>query len=284
MNIRFITVIMFVIFLVSCSNRGGGSTPSKSEVPDVADKPIVKRTLEELVNYEVGGHFGCDVRRIHGKDETGAAEFWVGRSTILPGGGAEYAYEDNPLEKVYYILEGEITVTDSEGVKYNVKKGETVSFKPFAGRSFVNESNKPTTMLVIINYPNEYERDNSADGISGKPIVKRTLEELVNYEVGGHFGCDVRRIHGKDETGAAEFWVGRSTILPGGGAEYAYEDNPLEKVYYILEGEITVTDSEGVKYNVKKGETVSFKPFAGRSFVNESNKPTTMLVIINYPS
>ncbi len=65
-------------------------------------------------------------------------------------------------------------------------------------------------------------------------MVKRTLEELVNYEVPGHFNCDVRRVHGKDETGAAEFWVGRSTILPGGGAEYGYEDNPFEKMYYLV--------------------------------------------------
>ncbi len=116
---------------------------------------MVKRTLEELVNYEVPGHFGCDVRRVHGKDETGAAEFWVGRSTILPGGGAEYGYEDNPFEKMYYVLEGEITVTDSEGKKYNVKKDESISFKPYEGRSFVNESNRPTIILVIFNYPKQ---------------------------------------------------------------------------------------------------------------------------------
>lgn len=66
----------------------------------------------------------------------------------------------------------------------------------------------------------------------GKEMVKRTVEELKAYEAPGHFGCTAMRIHGKEETGAAEFWIGVSTFLPGGGAEYAYEDNPLEKVYY----------------------------------------------------
>lgn len=46
------------------------------------------------------------------------------------GGGAEWAYEDNPLEKVYYILEGEMTVTDKDGKKYVLHKDESISFPP----------------------------------------------------------------------------------------------------------------------------------------------------------
>jgi quercetin dioxygenase-like cupin family protein len=91
--------------------------------------------------------------RIHGKEETGAEKFWMGLSTFLPGGGAEYAYEDNPLEKVYYVLEGEIVVTDKEGNRYEIHKNESISFAPNEGRYLINESNRPATMLVIINYP-----------------------------------------------------------------------------------------------------------------------------------
>ena len=92
--------------------------------------------------------------RIHGKEETGAEKFWVGVSTFLPGGGAEWAYEDNPLEKVYYVLEGEMTVTDKDGKKYVIHKNESISFPPNEGRGLKNESNLPARMLVIINYPN----------------------------------------------------------------------------------------------------------------------------------
>ena len=114
---------------------------------------MVKRTLEELKSYEAPGHFGMTAMRIHGKEETGARKFWVGLSTFLPGGGAEYAYEDNPLEKFYYVLEGELTVTDKDGKKYTIGKDETISFAPYEGRGLKNESNLPARMLVAINYP-----------------------------------------------------------------------------------------------------------------------------------
>lgn len=114
---------------------------------------MVHRKLEELKTYEAPGHFGMTAMRIHGKEETGAEKFWIGLSTFLPGGGAEYAYEDNPLEKVYYVMDGEITVKDKAGKTYVVKAGESISFAPNEGRYLGNESNLPARMLVIINYP-----------------------------------------------------------------------------------------------------------------------------------
>lgn len=114
---------------------------------------MIKRTLEELTTYEAPGHFGCCAMRVHGKDETGATKFWIGRSTFLPGGGAEYQYEDNPLEKVYYVLDGEITVIDKQGKVYAMHKDEAICFPPNEGRKLENRSNRPAIMLVIINYP-----------------------------------------------------------------------------------------------------------------------------------
>ena len=116
---------------------------------------MVKRSVEELKPYEAPGHFKMAAMRIHGKQETGAEKFWVGLSTLLPGGGAEYGYEDNPLEKFYYVLEGAINVTDKNQNVTVVHAGESISFKPFEGRAFVNATNRPAVMLVVINYPNE---------------------------------------------------------------------------------------------------------------------------------
>lgn len=115
---------------------------------------MFKRTLEELKAYDAPGHFKMTAMRIHGKEETGASKFWVGLSTFLPGGGAEYAYEDNPLEKFYYMIEGEMTVTDKAGSKYIIHAGESISFAPNEGRHLINDTNKPAVMLVAINYPN----------------------------------------------------------------------------------------------------------------------------------
>lgn len=115
---------------------------------------MIKRTPAELKAYDAPGHFGMTAMRIHGKEETGAEKFWMGISTFLPGGGAEYAYEDNPLEKVYYILEGEMTVTSAAGEKFVLRKDDSISFPPNEGRHLKNESNFPARMLVVINYPN----------------------------------------------------------------------------------------------------------------------------------
>ncbi|MDD3185508.1 MAG: cupin domain-containing protein [Anaerostipes sp.] len=114
---------------------------------------MVKRTLEELKTYEAPGHFGMTAMRIHGKEETGAEKFWIGLSTFLPGGGAEYAYNDNPLEKVYYVLEGAMTVKDDAGKEYVIHAGESISFPPNEGRYLDNKTNEVAKMLVIINYP-----------------------------------------------------------------------------------------------------------------------------------
>lgn len=115
---------------------------------------MIKRTPEELKSYDAPGHFGVTTMRIHGKEETGAENFWVGLSVFLPGGGAEYGYEDNPLEKVYYVLEGEMTVYDKDKKnKYVIHKDESISFPPNEGRYLINESNYPARMLVVINYP-----------------------------------------------------------------------------------------------------------------------------------
>lgn len=113
---------------------------------------MIKRSIKDLTEYDAPGHYKMTAMRYHGKDETGAEKFWVGLSTFLPGGGAEYAYEDNPLEKVYFVLDGEITIKSKDGEEFIVRKNESISFKPNEGRYLSNETNEPARMLVIINY------------------------------------------------------------------------------------------------------------------------------------
>lgn len=116
---------------------------------------MTKRTIAEVKSYAAPGHSGCTTMRIHGKEETGAEKFWIGISTFLPGGGAEYGYEDNPFEKVYHILEGQMVVTDKAGNRFVLEKGDTLTILPFEGRTLVNETNMPARMLVVFNYPEE---------------------------------------------------------------------------------------------------------------------------------
>ena len=72
-------------------------------------------------------------------------------SYFLPGGGAEWAYEDNPNEKVYVVLDGELTVKNkTEEVKLGPM--DSLYLAPNEGRQIINETNKTVTMMVIINY------------------------------------------------------------------------------------------------------------------------------------
>ena len=117
-------------------------------------------------------------------------------------------------------------------------------------------------------------------------MIKRTLDELEAYAAPGHFGMTAMRIAGKAETGNQKFWVGLSNFLPGGGAEWGYEDSPTEKVYYILEGEMTVytKKDKSEKIVVGPGEAITILPFEGREMVNEKNTVCKLLVIIDYPA
>jgi glyoxylate utilization-related uncharacterized protein len=110
-----------------------------------------KIQLDQVKPYEAPGHFKMVALRLSGKEETGAQKFWVGLSYFLPGGGAEYAYEDSPTEKFYFVLDGEITVK-TKREEITLRPWEGVYFPPNEGREIINKTNKPVTMLVAINY------------------------------------------------------------------------------------------------------------------------------------
>jgi glyoxylate utilization-related uncharacterized protein len=111
-----------------------------------------KVSLKDVKTYEAPGHFGMTAMRLIGKEETGTTKFWMGLSHFLPGGGAGWAYEDNPLEKVYFVLDGEVTVKNkSEEVV--LRKYDSLFLGPNEGRELMNKTNLPASMLVIVNTP-----------------------------------------------------------------------------------------------------------------------------------
>ena len=111
-----------------------------------------KVEVKDVKTYEAPGHFGMTAMRLIGTEETGAKKFWMGLSHFLPGGGAGWAYEDSPFEKIYFVLEGEITVkTKTEEVV--LRKWDSLFIGPNEGREIINHTNFPASMLVVINYP-----------------------------------------------------------------------------------------------------------------------------------
>jgi quercetin dioxygenase-like cupin family protein len=106
--------------------------------------------IEAARPYQAPRHLDMRALRLQGFDASPSESFWVGLSHFLPGGGAEP--EASPLEKVYVVLEGAITVITDDGEQ---ELGPLDSCHIAAGerRSIENRTNRPASMLVVMPYP-----------------------------------------------------------------------------------------------------------------------------------
>ena len=110
-----------------------------------------KVELKSVSAYNAPLHFDMKAMKLHGTEETGTKKFWMGMSHFLPGGGAEWAYENSPTEKVYFVLEGEIVVK-SKNEEFVLRKGDSIFIEPYEGREMINNTNEVATVLVTISY------------------------------------------------------------------------------------------------------------------------------------
>lgn len=110
---------------------------------------LVKR-FADAKPYAAPNHYDMRAVRLQGFEAGGPKNSWVGLSHFLPGGGA--GPDSSPLEKVYVLLAGEVTVTVGN---------ESVTLKPLDScyipggevREVKNLANAVATMLVIMPYP-----------------------------------------------------------------------------------------------------------------------------------
>ena len=112
---------------------------------------LVKR-FAEAKPYEAPNHFDMRALRLQGFESGGPTESWVGLSHFLPGGGA--GPDSSPLEKVYVVLTGELTIrVGAESVALGpldsccIPGGET--------REVKNLANQVATMIVVMPYPKD---------------------------------------------------------------------------------------------------------------------------------
>ena len=95
-------------------------------------------------------HVGVNSVRLQGKAESGLESFWIGLSHYLPGGGIEWSGEDSGEEKVYIVVEGELTVRGADG-EFVLGPLDSLYIGPNEGREVVNNGTKPAIMLVVVN-------------------------------------------------------------------------------------------------------------------------------------
>lgn len=106
--------------------------------------------FEDAKPYVAPNHFEMRSLRLQGFEEGGPAKFWAGLSHFLPGGGA--GPDVSPLEKVYVIVEGELTVKVN-GDEVVLRAMDSCCIPGGESREVRNHTNRVATMLVVMPYP-----------------------------------------------------------------------------------------------------------------------------------
>lgn len=101
---------------------------------------------EDAVTYDPAGHYDMRATRLHNPNDVGGS-ITLGLSHFLPGGGAEMGKA--PVELLYFVLEGEMTVTTDDGGVHVLRAGDSIHFSPEQGRESKNNGSVTAQMLVI---------------------------------------------------------------------------------------------------------------------------------------
>ncbi len=108
------------------------------------------RRFADARPYDAPNHRGVVGLRLQGFEPDGPRNQWVGLSQFLPGGGA--GPDATPFEKVYVVLEGEMTVIVGE-TSVVLGKYDSCTIAPGEIRELVNRRNDTCVMLVVIPCP-----------------------------------------------------------------------------------------------------------------------------------
>ena len=110
------------------------------------------KRFQDARPYEAPNHYGCHGLRLQGFEEGGPENQWIGFSQFLPGGGA--GPDSTPFEKVYVVLEGEMTVI-VDGQETVLGQYDSCTIAPNEVRTIENRRNDTCKMIVAIPYPPE---------------------------------------------------------------------------------------------------------------------------------
>ncbi len=108
------------------------------------------RRLKDALGYDAPNHFDMRGYRLQGLEAGGAETLWVGLSYFLPDGGA--GPDAGALEKVYVVLEGELTLRAQNEV-HVLGPMDSVTIAPRVEREIRNTGKTPATMLVVMPRP-----------------------------------------------------------------------------------------------------------------------------------
>ena len=106
--------------------------------------------FDDAKPYDAPNHFGVVGLRLQGFEDGGPTNQWVGYSQFLPGGGA--GPDSTPFEKIYVVIEGEMTVIIGE-TEVTLGKLDSCTIRANEVRKIENRKNSICKMLVVMPYP-----------------------------------------------------------------------------------------------------------------------------------
>ncbi len=107
---------------------------------------------EEATFYEAPGHYDMRPTRLHNPQDVNDGKIIMGLSHFLPGGGCEFGA--NPLESIYYIVEGEMDLTTAEGTT-TLHAGDSFHCGGGTEKGIQNNGLVTCQMLVVLLPPQQ---------------------------------------------------------------------------------------------------------------------------------
>jgi len=85
--------------------------------------------------------------RLQGREAGPSDTLWLGMSQILPGGHT--SLDASPIEKIYFVVEGELTVETRDGENI-LKSFDSCRVTPHEARALKNKTNKPVIVVLAM--------------------------------------------------------------------------------------------------------------------------------------
>jgi quercetin dioxygenase-like cupin family protein len=103
--------------------------------------------FNEAPAYFPPEHFDMRCLRLQGHEAGPATQLWMGMSQILPGG--HITPGASPIEKLYFVVEGELTVETPDGVSL-LQPYDSCRIAPGESRALRNNTNRPVMVLLAM--------------------------------------------------------------------------------------------------------------------------------------
>ena len=106
--------------------------------------------LDSAPAYHPPNHHDMRCLRLQGHEATPSESLWLGLSYLLPGGHT--ALDASPLEKLYVVVEGAVTIV-TDGGEATLGPLDSCRIAPGERRRLENRTNRPASILLAMPHP-----------------------------------------------------------------------------------------------------------------------------------